>query len=576
MAGAMRIPVERINTKAVELETTYSYLPMGGEEEVKVAAFFYDGDYLCVPRHYGLELCNRLHLDWEDHTSQGFDGHWPRIPTPRDYQVENLEAIQATFKEEYDFLFRAHTGWGKTIGALIVAARMGGTTLIVVDQDNLKDQWVERLVDPKLFGFKKADIGLIQGKRCDYKGKTVVIAMVQTLAQKMLPAEVYDYFRLVIVDEVHTIGAPTFSRVLTQFSATYRLGVSATPKRKDGLQKALDHNLGPVLVAADKEHDESAVYIIYHDTIYSWYANVSPKVGRILTEVADDGFRNLKLADAVVWLYESGRDVVVMGDRIEQVKDVMNLIYYMGVPEDHLGLYTGEDPKWMLAKDTRPTVRPTGYVRRTAYTPLKYQQVRKKIPKARLESVKGQARIIFATYGMFAKGVDVPRLTGGADATPRSAAEQQVGRIKRGLLDAMPIWVTIVDRNNYRLLHSFYKRAQEYIRDNSRLYVWGDDGGLTECDPERLLAETKARVKELKCYRIETNSDGLNTLEINKSAKDKKQEHATAMREWAARHSHKESPKGVRVAKSPGRIARTRPRSRLLPSRKRPKRSGNR
>ena len=557
LAGAMKIPVARINAKLVEKHTTYLYRPMGAEDDIEVKAFFYDGDFICVPRQYGLALCNKLGIEWEDHTSSGVPVSFPKVPVPREYQIQTLDDIVQACDNYYDFLFRAHTGWGKTIGALIVAARLGVSTLIIVDQDNLADQWVERLTDPSLFGLNPEDIGRIQGKKCDYEGKPVTIAMVQTLAQKKFDEEVYRYHGLVISDEVHTIGAPTFSQVLTQFAATWRIGISATPKRRDGLQKALDHNLGKVRVAADKEHKESAVYMIYHDTVYSWYGNVSPKVGRILTEIADDGFRNLKLADAVVWLYETGRDVLVLGDRIEQLKELGCLLKYMGVEEDRIGLYTGEDPVFRLTKDPRPARRPKGYVRDTEYTPLKYERVRKKVPKARLKQVLRESKIILATYGMFQKGVDEPMLAGGADATPRGTSEQQMGRIQREVAGKhMPIWVTIVDRQNYRLLNSFLGRAQEYVKNNSRLFEWGEDGGLTECEPKRLFAEIRNRINELKAMRIETNSDGINMLTTAPCAKTKGQKHETDIREWAKRLSRQRSEGEAREGKSPSKVRR--------------------
>ncbi|MGZ7215786.1 hypothetical protein ACXWOG_11350, partial [Streptococcus pyogenes] len=76
--------------------------------------------------------------------------------------------------------------------------------------------------------------------------------------------------------------------------------------------KILDHNLGPVKVSADKEYEEASVFMIDHHTVYSWYANVSPKVGRIINEVADDGLRNLKIADAALYMYDVDHDVLIM------------------------------------------------------------------------------------------------------------------------------------------------------------------------------------------------------------------------------------------------------------------------
>jgi len=518
LSGAMKLPISQVDTKSLKRQLTLKYRPMGAEADIKVPVYAEDGKFLSVPRQFGIRFCNQLQIEWEDCTSEGHAARFPRVPSLRDYQEEPVADLLDCFGDYYDVVFRARTGFGKTIASLYVAAQFGRTTLIVVDQENLRDQWIDETLIPH-FGFKREDIGIVQGTKCDYKGKPVVVAMIQTLTQKRFARDFYDYFGFVIFDEVHTTGAPTFQTTLSQFSASRRLSVSATPKRRDGLQKALDYNLGPVRVAADAEHDESAVYILRHPTVYSWYANISPKVGRIITEVSEDGPRNLMVAEAIQWLYESGRDVLVLSDRIEQLNEIKELLYYLGMEEEEIGLYVGMHPVWQWVKDPKPPRRPQGWEPGTDYTPVKLTMVQKKTPKERLKWIKEHARIILATYGMFQKGVDVPRLTAGIDITPRGVAEQVHGRIKRGKVDILPIWVTIVDENNYRLLHSFGNRVRDYLKDNAVLYEWNDDGSTTPCRSNQLLRETESRVTDLKAHRIETNRDGINTLLTPESVK---------------------------------------------------------
>lgn len=186
----MKIPVSLVDVPELRKKLTYSYTPMGGQP-VRVKGYRIDGDYLCVPRQLGLDICNQLQIPWEDKTSQGRKVKFPKTPKPKDYKVEPPQEIEYQFSAEYDVMFRAHTGWGKTIGSLIVAARLGRSVVVVVDQDNLKDQWIKVLKDPNLFGLKDEDIGIVQGPRCDYKGKIVTIAMVQTLVQKKFGYEFY-------------------------------------------------------------------------------------------------------------------------------------------------------------------------------------------------------------------------------------------------------------------------------------------------------------------------------------------------------------------------------------------------
>lgn len=511
LAGSMALPLAAVDGRVVKAANTHNYLPMGAEETQQVLSYREDGEYLYVPRQYGIRLCQSIGLEYEDMTSSGIACKFGKTPLPRDYQVPVLEEIWKASQSYYDFLFRARTGFGKTIASLIFAARRGVSTLVLVDQENLKDQWLETLESK--FGIPPSQVGIIQGKKCSIEGKPVSIGMIQTLAQKTLEQEVYEYFGTLLVDEVHTAGAPTFSSVLMDFSATLRMGVSATPKRRDGLQKTLDNNLGKVRVYVSDQHDRSAVHIAKNPTVYSWYANSSPKVGRYLSEIAEDGARNLLVVEQALALYESGRDTLVLGDRIEQLTHLSALAYYMGAPEEDIGVYTGQTFEYAYVKQTTPARRPEGWQRGTEYTPVELKLISRKTPKAKLKSVKDKAKLLHATYQMFAKGVDVPRLAGGIDATPRSNAEQMHGRILRVEEGKKtPIWVTIRDINSYRSIHQLVGRIADYKRNNAAIHLLHDDGSTEECPVNQLTHELRDEVERLKSARIETLSAGLHTL----------------------------------------------------------------
>lgn len=516
LSGSMALPLGSIDAHAVRAAQTHRYFQLGEEEATEVISYREDGGYLYVPRQYGIAFCRRNGIEYVDETSQGIPLVFPRMPDPRDYQVPVLDEIEGAMGDFYDFVFRARTGFGKTISSLLSAARFGKSVMILVDQENLKDQWVGDL--QKHFGMALKDIGIIQGKTCTAVGKMVSVGMIQTLAQKRMSDEVYKSAGLLLVDEVHTAGAPTFSTVLMDFHATCRMGVSATPKRKDGLQKLLDYNLGKVRVYVADAHKRSSVYIRYSPTVYSWYANSSPKAGRYLSEVTEDGARNLAVAEAATMVYESGRDTLVLSDRIDQLQHLMNLCYYLGVPKESMGMYTGQDFTLAYEKEVTPPRRPEGWVRGTEYTPVNLKLISKKVPKARLKEVKASAALIFATYQMFAKGVDVPRLAGGVDASPRSQAEQMQGRILRELEGKKEsLWITIADENSYRSLHQLQMRLADYETNNSALFHLHDDGSVTPCHPDDLKYDLKHRVAELKSARIETLSVGLHTLAFPES-----------------------------------------------------------
>jgi hypothetical protein len=512
LSGTCIIPRAALgNPEAILRATEVKYKPLGADESVLVHGSRADEEYLYLPRQYGLELARELGLSVVDETATGYAASFVPVNPPRDYQADVLQEAVAAFDTYYDVVFRAHTGWGKTYGGLYVASQHKRTTLVIVDQDNLREQWEETACNH--FGFKLEDIGLIQAENVAYEGYELVIATVQSLTQKELPPEVYDYFGFIILDEVHTIGSPTFSQVLLDFNAQMRLGVSATPKRKDALQKLLTQHMGPVRVAADKEHDANAVYFVRNLNVYSWYANTSRKLGRLLSEVADDASRNLQLCEVVQWLYETGRDVIIMSDRTEHVRHLMNLCWYMGIPQEDMGLYTGETPVFEWRKDPTPKRRPKGlWDREVEYTPVSLQSISKKIPSRTLKAVKESKRILWATYGKAAKGFDEARLCGGVDATPRSAQEQIHGRILRGGGAHPPIWVTTLDWNNPRLLKSFIARVDGFLNSNAEFYEWLEDGGLQEWQPKELLSHVRRQLKAISLLRIETGSDGRYTL----------------------------------------------------------------
>jgi superfamily II DNA or RNA helicase len=513
LAGSMEFPLAVINVKKVVKDLTIDYMPMGAEAPFTVHAYRATKETINVPRQYGIELCQSLGLEYEDNTSKGKKAHFPRIPKPRDYQVQPLEELSECFDSYYDFIFRARTGWGKTVGALYAAARLGRTTLVIVDQENLKDQWIASLKEH--FGFTDSNIGIIQGQRCDYEGKAVTIAMVQTLSRKKFPEAVYRYFGTVIVDEVHIIGAPTFYVVLLAFAAMYRFGVSATPRRRDTLQKLLTYNLGEVRLFIEDEHDASAVYVATHDSVYSAYANKSPKIGRFINEVAEDASRNLMLAEAAMYLYDTGRDILVLSDRIEHLRHLESLCYYLGAEDNEIGVYSKSNVSYAYAKDPSPLRRPEGYVRGAEYTPIKLSLISKTTKKTVLETIKTKARIVNATYGKFSKGVDEPRLSGGVDATPRSQSEQMQGRILRKKDGKKkPIWVTTADKFSYRSLYSLLARLPDYVKNNSVVSKWSLEKGKESCDVRTLKMQLTNEIRRLKVFtQIVTNSDGLSTLQ---------------------------------------------------------------
>ena len=67
------------------------------------------------------------------------------------------------------------------------------------------------------------------------------------MSVKEYPQEVFDQFGLAVFDECHHLGAEVFFKSMRKVSSKYMLGLSATPKRKDGLQWVFESFIGPIV-----------------------------------------------------------------------------------------------------------------------------------------------------------------------------------------------------------------------------------------------------------------------------------------------------------------------------------------
>jgi len=152
-------------------------------------------------------------------------GKWSDSP-PYDEQVKAIDIILEKLKPPYGgAMLQAACAFGKTLTALRVIKKLGRTALIVVNKNFFMKQWTDEINQY----LPDAKVGYIQGPKCDYKGKDIVIGMIHTLSQKEFSEEVYNYFGLVVVDECHRTGSDTFSIVVPKFNAAYRYGLSIGP-----------------------------------------------------------------------------------------------------------------------------------------------------------------------------------------------------------------------------------------------------------------------------------------------------------------------------------------------------------
>lgn len=176
----------------------------------------------------------------------------PFSGTLRPYQAAAVEAWRAN---RGNGTIVAPCGAGKTVLFCCIAGATPTPALVLVHTKDLLEQWLER-IETYLPG---CTIGRLGGGKAEKQGR-IVIATIQTL-ERMAPEKLVDWssrFGLVGVDEAHHAPAATWSWVLAHCPGRYRVALTATPDRADGLGEWVCWSCGPI-VAAIKQCDVEAV-----------------------------------------------------------------------------------------------------------------------------------------------------------------------------------------------------------------------------------------------------------------------------------------------------------------------------
>lgn len=156
--------------------------------------------------------------------------------TPYDYQEK---AIQAMIKAKRGIL-KANCGSGKSICAINIIKRIGYKSIIIVQTMEILNQFKNYCLD--VMNLKKEEIGIIASGKVEI-GSKVTLALRQTLCKIDLTQYKYEW-GTIICDECQNIASnPTqitqYEKILNNLVAEYRISLSATPKRADGLTNSM-------------------------------------------------------------------------------------------------------------------------------------------------------------------------------------------------------------------------------------------------------------------------------------------------------------------------------------------------
>lgn len=199
-------------------------------------------DAYVVPHFWGVSAAKDLGIDLTDRRPQGDPAAMHFAGALRPSQQPVVDAVLRNFREVGGSVVCAPTGHGKTAMALAIACACQTKTVVLVHKAFLAAQWVERAAT----FVPGARCTMYGGGTCDDTGD-IVVATIQTVLSRGFPQAAS--VGLVVVDEVHRIAAPSFSKVTVGLNARRVLGLSATPDRADRLTHILHWVCGPLVTA---------------------------------------------------------------------------------------------------------------------------------------------------------------------------------------------------------------------------------------------------------------------------------------------------------------------------------------
>lgn len=289
-------------------------------------------------------------------------------PVLRDYQEDMITACTGKTVG----VIEAMTGAGKTIFALALILKQQCPTIFLVNTLELAQQTINSFV--KFTNLNEQDIGLIGNG--EFNIKPITIALHQTMARltesqfKLLNHTI----SMVIADEVHIVAANTYYKTMTSLKAKYKWGISATPKRDDGLTNVIFFATGPKIHTVPKEKFANVLITPEYKSIqteYTFPLIQSQDYQEMIADLSTDTLRN-------ELIYKTA----------ENYKDKMLVFLCLRIAQvEYLTEKFGKKATMLTSKMT------------------------KKERKRRMSQlVKGEKRIVVSTFGLFSTGIDIPKL----------------------------------------------------------------------------------------------------------------------------------------------------------------------
>ena len=310
-----------------------------------------------------------------------------RRPTPATAELSFIGTLSATQSAAVDAMMGheegvlvAPPGAGKTVMACAAIAQRGISTLILVHRKQLLDQWSDRL--QKFLGLSKNEIHILGKAR--YPDAPVALGMFPTLARSECPEALLSKYGHIIIDECHHVPAASFEAAMKRCTARYILGLTATPNRKDGLQKILFFQCGPIRHRIDLDHaeEQSRMVFVREFSLRLPAGKDRLPIHQIWEHLIQSRERNSAIASDVTSAFEEQRFCALLSDRKEHLNALESLLRER-LPDDAVFRMDGSTPR---------------------------KQREEALNHLRLKAAQGLPFVLLATSSLLGEGFDMPEL----------------------------------------------------------------------------------------------------------------------------------------------------------------------
>ena len=366
----------------------------------------------------------------------------------RDYQLEGVTRLCGHTQGVITY----PCGGGKTSTGIGIMAATLQRALVLVHTDDLLEQWLEAL-EEKIF----MRGGMVRGgKPIDWQ--PVTIASVHKLRRMLDDEETLAELRrfgLLIVDEAHHAPAETFTQVIRHVPAFYRVGLTATPEREDGLTPLVGWTFGDTISERSVSDLVRAGFLelpqgwaVHTGLEYEYTGGRDDKKNEATARaVYNNKKRNALVARYAKRCFDDGAVTLVLTSRLAHLKR-------LGKAMEDIGL----DPILLSGKSKRAD------------------------RLAGIERMREGEPVVVVAMPIFDEGVDVPALGALLLAFPERAKGrtiQRAGRLMRPFKGVTPKLFDFVDDKVDLLAGRWGERRRVFEKmgiEMQHVIEGGDDG----------------------------------------------------------------------------------------------------